>query len=50
MKRSKIYSLAQIAVLKTEIVGCYEKLEILRELMKMEDLAAYTEKKESEEQ
>lgn len=49
MKKSEIYLKAQVAVLKTETVGVFDKLEILRELMSKEDIERmFEEKKEQE--
>ena len=49
MKKSEIYRKAQVAVLKTETIGVFEKLEVLRELMDREDTALFCEKREEEE-
>ena len=45
MEKSKIYQLAQGAVLHSEL-STGTKLEILRELRQREDLALFTEKNE----
>lgn len=51
MKKSEMYRTLQRMLLQ-EGSGCYgdEKLAILRELMKQEDLAAFEEKREVENQ
>lgn len=43
MKKSEIYKLAQVAVMQFPLANSKEKLEVLRELMNMEDVAKYTE-------
>lgn len=50
MKKSEIYRQAQSAVMQTGDLTIACKLEILRELMNMEDLAIFTEEQEGEEQ
>ena len=45
MKKSTIYRLAQIAVLRGDLPVC-DKLTILRELMDKEDVALFCEKRE----
>ena len=47
MKKSRIYYLAQIAVIRANNITDESKLEILRELMDKEDLEIYCEKKEA---
>lgn len=49
MKKSEIYRLAQYAVLASSICNM-DKTEILRELMKMEDVSKFTEKQEKQEE
>lgn len=49
-KTSALYRMAQIAVLESNSLTEYTKLEILRELMDKEDVALFVEKRESEEQ
>lgn len=46
MKKSEIYKMAQIAVLSNTGFNNLTKLEILRELMKEEDLALLCEKQD----
>lgn len=48
MKKSEIYRLAQIAVQEHNCLYTRYKLEIIRELMKQEDLALFCEKQEEE--
>ena len=48
MKKSEIYSLAQIAVITTSCISVEKKQEILRVLIKDEDLAKFCEEKEIE--
>lgn len=48
MKKSEIYSLAQIAVITTSCISVEKKQEILRALIKEEDLAKFCEEKELE--
>lgn len=45
MKKSSIYRAAQACVLESDL-GVAESLEVLRELMRQEDLALFTEKQE----
>lgn len=49
MKKSKMYKLAQGAVLTNEYLSIDDKLTILRELIAQEDLALFVEKQEEEE-
>ena len=49
MKKSKIYRLAQKAVLKTDWFSVEEKLTILKELIFKEDLALFNEEREESE-
>lgn len=49
-KTSALYKMAQIAVLESNSLTEYTKLEILRELMDKEDVALFVEKREAEEQ
>ena len=46
MKKSEIYKYAQCAVLECPELHTTTKLDILRELMKDEDMELYTEKQE----
>ncbi len=46
MKKSEMYRIAQIAVLGTMKVEAEEKLPILRELMRAEDLEKFSEREE----
>lgn len=46
MKKSEIYSLAQIAVLTTTCIALEKKQAILRVLMDDEDLAKFCEEQE----
>lgn len=48
MKKSEIYRLAQIAVQEHNCMNTRHKLEILRELMRQEDLALFCEQQEEE--
>lgn len=48
MKKSEIYSLAQIAVITTSCIAPEKKQEILRVLIADEDLAEFCEEKEVE--
>lgn len=48
MKKSKIYRMAQGAVLTNEYLSIDDKLTILRELITQEDLALFVEKQEEE--
>jgi hypothetical protein len=47
MLKSRIYELAQKAVVESEVLLPYQKLEVLRELMSREDLEKYLEKKDT---
>ena len=47
MKKSEIYSLAQIAVITTSCIAPEKKQEILRVLIGDEDLAKFCEKQET---
>ena len=49
-KTSALYKMAQIAVLESNSLTEYTKLEILRELMDKEDVARFVEKQEEEDQ
>lgn len=49
-KTSWIYRMAQMAVLESNSLTEFNKLEILRELIAQEDLALFAEKREEEEQ
>ena len=46
MKKSEIYSLAQIAVITTSCISVEKKQEILRVLIADEDLAKFCEEEE----
>lgn len=46
MKQSEMYRLAQGAVVKSEGIDVFRKLEILRRLMKDEDVALFVEAEE----
>jgi hypothetical protein len=46
MKKSEIYNLAQIAVLKSQCISPENKIEMLRVLFEDEDLAIYCEDRE----
>lgn len=48
MKESMIYKCAQAAVLRDEGLGVQSKLEILRFLMKQEDVALFCERQAEE--
>ena len=48
MKKSEIYRLAQVAVQEHNGLNTRYKLEILRELMRQEDLALFCEQQEEE--
>lgn len=48
MNKSTAYKVAQIAVLKNDVICVEDKLAILRVLMESEDLALYCEKQERE--
>lgn len=48
MKKSEIYSLAQIAVITTSCIAPEKKQEILRVLISDEDLAKYCEDRDAE--
>lgn len=48
MKKSEIYRLAQFTVLRDGVLYPDQKLDILRELMKQEDLALFCEQQEEE--
>ncbi len=48
MQKSEIYRLAQFSVLRDCVLYQDQMLEILRELMKQEDLALFCEKQEEE--
>ena len=50
MKKSKIYRLAQLAVIKDDLIAVDDKLEILRVLMTDEDVAEYCESNEVEQE
>ena len=43
MKKSEVYNLAQQAVIEWKVIGSVRKMEILRVLMKDEDLALWSE-------
>jgi hypothetical protein len=43
MKKSEVYNLAQIAVIKSQCISPENKVEILRVLIADEDLAKFTE-------
>lgn len=47
MKKSELYKLAQIAVLRDRFLNMEQQLEIVHELMEKEDLALFTEKREA---
>lgn len=49
MKKSETYKAAQMCVLRDSHICNVDKLEILRALMKEEDLALYTEKQKEKE-
>lgn len=49
MKKSEIYNLAQIAVMTNTAFHSTQKLEILRVLMKDEDIEKYREEREEKE-
>ena len=49
MKKSEIYLIAQACVLRDERIAESRKLEVLRELMKMEDVSKFTEELEEKE-
>ena len=49
LKKSELYKYAQGAVVECDQLAVPTKLEILRELMHMEDIALYTEKQEEKE-
>ena len=49
MKKSKIYSLTQHAVLRDELLSTHDKLEILRVLFDAEELELFREKQEEKE-
>ena len=49
-EKSALYKMSQIAVLESNSLTEYTKLEILRELMEQEDVALFVEKREEEEQ
>lgn len=46
MKKSEIYKVAQVAVLRADKIGDCTKLDVLRELMAKEDIALFAEKQE----
>lgn len=48
MKKSEIYSLAQIAVITTSCISVEKKQAILRVLIADEDLAKYCEERDAE--
>ena len=48
MRESKIYKLAQFAVLRDEYICDHDKLEILIKLIKEEDVALWCEKQKEE--
>ena len=51
MKKSEIYKVAQVAVLRDQSLSAITRLEVLRVLTKEEDLALFVEKeKEKKEQ
>lgn len=50
MKKSKMYELAQHAVLRDATLTNSNKLEIIRELQEKESLELYREKKEEEDE
>lgn len=43
MKKSEMYKLAQVAVVNSQSMNVYQKLEILKELMDAESLAKFSE-------
>lgn len=49
MKESTAYKLAQLAVIKTDVIPTIDKLDVLRLLMDKEDVAKFVEQKEEEE-
>ena len=49
MKKSEIYHLAQIAVINSQCIAPETKIEVLRELMKKEEVEIYCEKVEGKE-
>lgn len=49
MKKSKMYRLAQYAVVNSLYIDADAKLEILRELMGKEDVALFVEQQEEKE-
>lgn len=49
MKKSEMYKYAQCAVVDIDNLTTLTKLEILRELMKMEDVSKFTEEQEEKE-
>ena len=48
MKKSECYKLAQVSVLRDYTMEEFLKLEVLRTLISMEDLALFSEKQEDE--
>lgn len=49
MNKSRVYALAQIAVIESSSLTSYDKLQILRVLMEDEDLAEYVEEQAEKE-
>ena len=49
MTKSKLYKLAQFAVLRDEYLNAHDKLDVLRELMDKEDLALFSERQKEKE-
>ena len=49
MKRSEIYKVAQLAVLRDERISDNNKLEIFKELQEKEETALFCEKREAAE-
>ena len=49
MNKSNIDALAQIAVVDSKILTSLDKIQILRELIEREDLAAFVEEQEEKE-
>lgn len=50
MLKSKMYTVAQLAVLAYEDITNIEKLEIVKELQEKKDIAEYRESKEREDE
>lgn len=50
MKKSEMYGAAQVAVLNCPLLGCKQKLEIIRRLQKDEEVALFMEEEKEKEE